>query len=314
MKHKPSIITLLLLFFVLAQVIGLGLINYDAQVGELSTDNQTLIVEFSETAAGPRPELSGVGTIIYLAVGIGIATIVLLGLIKLKFGGKLWKVWYFLAVTTALTIAFGVLIPSLIAIIVAVLLAGLKIWKYNFYTHNLTELFMYAGLAVLLVPLLSVFWAIILLVLISLYDAYAVWKSKHMVKLAQFTSKQELFAGLAINYAEEGSKIKTKKLVSKKEAKKKSGSKVKLRQAILGGGDIIFPLLFMGAVLIWLLQTGFTKLVAFSLSLIVLAGVTTSLALLFIKGKKDKFYPAMPFLTAGCLAGYGVLLLVLLFL
>ncbi len=307
MKHKPPIITLLLIFFVIAQLIGLALIDYDA-TPTISEDNVTMVVEFSETAAGPRPELSGVETLIYLVVGIGIATLILLGLIKLKFGGKLWKVWYFLAVTTALTIAFGVLIPHFLAFILGAILALFKILKHNFYTHNITELFMYAGLAVMLVPLLDLFWAIILLLAISLYDAYAVWKSKHMVKLAQFTTKQNLFAGLAITYTEDGKKNTTKKSTSKKGAQKK----VKMKQAILGGGDIVFPLLFSGAVLINLLQSGFTKLAAFGLSAIIVAGVTTSLALLFIKGKKEKFYPAMPFLTVGCLVGYGVLQLVLL--
>ncbi len=45
---------------------------------------------------------------------------------------------------------------------------------------------MYTGIAILFVPILNVFWMIILLIVISIYDAYAVWKSKHMVKMANF--------------------------------------------------------------------------------------------------------------------------------
>jgi len=311
MKHNPSIITILLLFFVLAQVVGLALIAYDASV-VYSPDTEAINVTFSETAAGPRPELSGVGIIIYLVVGISIATLLLLGLMKLKLGGKLWKLWYFLAVTTALTIAFGVLLPATIALFLAGGLAILKIFKHNFYIHNITELFMYAGLAILLAPLLTIFWTIILLVLISLYDAYAVWKSKHMVKLAQFTSKQNLFAGLSVTYTPISPKTAGKTASLSKQKTRKTTAKTK--QAILGGGDIVFPLLFIGTILISLLAAGYSKLHALLLSLIVVFSVTASLAGLFFKGKKDTFYPAMPFLTIGCLVGYGLLLLVLLVL
>ena len=40
-------------------------------------------------------------------------------------------------------------------------------------------------------------------------------------------------------------------------------------------------------------------------------GPMTGIALLILlmKGDKDKFYPAMPFLSVGCLIGYGIFLL-----
>ncbi len=39
--------------------------------------------------------------------------------------------------------------------------------------------------------------------------------------------------------------------------------------------------------------------------------VTTAIALflLFYYAKKDKYYPAMPFVSAGCLIGYALLLI-----
>ena len=42
--------------------------------------------------------------------------------------------------------------------------------------------------------------ASILLVLISIYDMIAVWKSKHMITLAKFQLDTKSFAGLAMNY------------------------------------------------------------------------------------------------------------------
>ena len=49
--------------------------------------------------------------------------------------------------------------------------------------------------------------------------------------------------------------------------------------------------------------TGFLK------TLIITLFTTIALLLLFLLSKKDRFYPAMPFLSAGCLLGYGVMLL-----
>ena len=56
---------------------------------------------------------------------------------------------------------------------------------------------------------------------------YAVWKSKHMIKLAKFQSDAKIFTGLLVPY---------------KEKKKESF-------AMLGGGDMAFPLLFSGVIL-----------------------------------------------------------------
>ena len=70
--------------------------------------------------------------------------------------------------------------------------------------------------------------------------------------------------------------------------------------AILGGGDIGFPLLFAGVAM---------KVFGFK-ALIVSGFATLSLLFLFWMSEKKKFYPAMPFLTAGCFLGYAVLNLV----
>ena len=75
----------------------------------------------------------------------------------------------------------------------------------------------------------------------TFYDAYSVWKSKHMIKMAKFQAKSKVFAGLLVPYKKnrEESKLPKKGKVSFKGVK----------TAILGGGDVAFPLLFIGAVM-----------------------------------------------------------------
>jgi hypothetical protein len=51
------------------------------------------------------------------------------------------------------------------------------------------------------------------------------------------------------------------------------------------------------------------KGVAFLQSSVIILTTTIALTLLFVFAKKGKFYPAMPFLTAGCLLGWVITLL-----
>ena len=69
----------------------------------------------------------------------------------------------------------------------------------------------------------------------------------------------------------------------------------------MGGGDVGFPLIFAGVVL-----NNYNLISA----LIVVLFVSLALLGLMLFGKEKKFYPAMPFLTAGCFLGYLVSLLV----
>jgi len=319
MKHSWSVTVMLLALFVAAQLIGLGIIA--AGSNQTMNADGSFSVSFEDTALGPRPVMSGFGSFLYIVIGITVGTAILLLLIKFNLLA-VWKLWFFLAVFLALTIALGTMLPLVYALGGALALASWKIWRPNFIVHNITEVLIYSGIAWLIVPNIPLVYVTLLLIAIAFYDAWAVWQSKHMVAMAQFQTDSKLFAGLLIPYSTSSGmasvspkagktvKPKMKKDVAlglKPVAKVEQG-----RNAILGGGDIAFPLFFTGATLISLLGKGFSIGAAYGLSLIVVAGATASLAWLFITAKKDRFYPAMPFLAAGCFIGYGVLWLVAL--
>ncbi|MEK6808867.1 MAG: presenilin family intramembrane aspartyl protease, partial [Nanoarchaeota archaeon] len=174
--------------------------------------------------------------------------------------------------------------------------------------HNFTEVFIYTGITILILPFLNLFSGLMLLAFISIYDMIAVWKSKHMIKLAKFQTKSKLFAGLLLTYP---TKKRYTKIIGKPneyaQKKKVEGGKT----AILGGGDIAFPLMFSSAVMEHLIIVdGLQKQLAFIQSIIVSVFVTIALIILLIKSEKGKFYPAMPFLSIGCLIGYLVVWIV----
>ena len=263
MKHTyPVTITLVLLFFA-AQIIGLLITREYIKGGELPLNIQ-------------RPQIEENKSYLPIIFAVIVSTVIALILIKFR-SVKIWKLWFFFSIFICLTIAFSAFISQIIAVVLSLILALLKIFKRNVITYNIPELFVYGGIAGLFVPILGIFSIFVLLILISIYDMIAVWKTKHMVKLAKFQSESNIFAGLYIPYK-------------------------KNREAILGGGDIGFPLLFAGVIL---------KEFNFTSAIIVSIITTISLFVLFMYAKKNKFYPAMPFLSAGCFIGFLVVKLFL---
>lgn len=295
MKHNLFAISVLVAIFLLAQVVGLAVTAHYLEKPSLPMKIERPVV----------PEKQQSYTFIPIFIFIIIAT--LLGLLLIKFSMmRLWKFWFLLSVWLCLAISFNAFIPEKIAIGIAAILAILKVFKPSVIIHNFTEVFIYGALAAIFVPILNVIAVIVLLALISIYDYIAVRRTKHMVKLAKFQGKSKMFAGLLLPY-------KRKESIEKPEGQITIGKKIKTAEkeaapqkektgvAILGGGDIGFPLLFAGAVMKQF-SLGFPDYRIFIVPLF----AAISLVLLFLFASNKKFYPAMPYISAGCLAGYGI--------
>jgi len=289
MKHTLKITVMLVLLFFLSQVIGLAITNNYINHEETAETGVTTWEELPYDMERPPVEESS--SFIYILTAVLLGTGLLMLLIKFK-KVNLWKFWFFISVVVCLTIALKPFMRQEIALTISFVLALFKVVRPNIFVHNITEVFIYGGLAAIFVPIMNLYAVFMLLLIISGYDIYAVWKSKHMVKLAKFQTSSRVFAGLSIPYK-----------MPEKEAKKKIRRVEKIKKiktAILGGGDIAFPLIFAGVIM---------KDFGFLNSLIIPVFVSAALFILLIKSKQDKFYPAMPFLSLGCLVGYGVILL-----
>ena len=287
MKHPIKITLILVGMFIVSQFLGLWIINH-------YIDRSTGTPTYKELPYGlaPPPVNENYG-FIFIIVGVLIGTGAVLLLIKFRKIG-LWKVWFFLSALVTMGVAFSAFVNQWVSIVLSAILAFFKVFRPNLIVHNVTELLIYGGLAAIFVPILNVFAVVMLLIIISIYDAYAVWHSKHMVKMARFQAESKIFAGFLIP---KGKVEFTKPLKKAKEVQ----STRKPSVALLGGGDVAFPLLFSGVVL---------KTVGFVPELFVIA-LCTAVALLALLyyGEQGKFYPAMPFLSAGTFIGYGIFLL-----
>src|SRR3989344_5711681 len=236
MKHSAIMTLILLATFLLAQFIGIAILY---QYIDPLKSAETGKMEFKDLPIGERPPVEENTSFFPIIIAILIGTGLLLLLMKYNLTW-IWKAWFLLAAFFALTIAWDAFLPTTIAFVLAFVFSIWKVFRPNVFVHNLTELFIYGGLAAIFVPLFNLFSVIVLLLLISVYDAYAVWKSKHMIALAKSQAKARIFAGLMLPY----------KLGKVSIRKPKAGMKMKkVRTAILGGGDIAFPLIFAGVVL-----------------------------------------------------------------
>ncbi len=294
MKHHPKVVVVLLGLFLLAQFLGLAVLQM--YIDPVKSEEAGKMM-FKELPIGERPPLDEDTSYVPLLIAVLLGTVILLVLIKFNLHW-VWKIWFLMAVVISLSIAFGAFLAKEVAFVLALGLGLWKIFKPNFYVHTFTELFSYSGLAVIFVPLLNLWSVSVLLVLIGIYDAYAVWKSKHMITLAKSQTEAKVFAGLLLPYQDGAIKTKMHDVSDSTSAKKHvSKVPIKIRTAMLGGGDIGFPLIFAGVVL---KEMGVWQ--ALVIPFFSLAG----LGFLLWYGDEHKFYPAMPFIGAGCFLGLGV--------
>ena len=311
MKHKFSITLILLSMFLVTQFIGLFVVNaYTPQVITNQTTGDEILGATSELPFGiETPETNFISIIFYFALAFAIVAILM------KYKWKLViKLWFLLVITLALGISAYSLLKytswtniTTIALVIAVSLALLKIFKPNVFVHNITELFVYPGIAAVFVAILQPFTAIALLVLISFYDMWAVWKSGIMQKMAKFEMEElKIFGGFLIPTISSKVKKQIKEIKQKYKGKKMptkiKKKKFKVRLAILGGGDVIFPIITAGA-----FMRAHPEQILFNTpglipALFVIFGALAGLTCLMTITKKDKAYPAMPYISAGIFA------------
>lgn len=309
MKHNSKITFIILTMFLLTQFIGIYVVDHyssvkviDGKVVEVDSPGLPFGLEMPEPKE--NADFARAFTSIVFAFMIAIFLLILLS----KFNAAFFlRLWFFTVVAIALGISFNVPLMNLfpgtgiflfgfpilwiIALSLGLGLSLIKIYKRDLFVHNFTELLIYPGIAAVFVPILNIYTIIILLVLISFYDMWAVWHSGIMQKMAKYQiDKLKIFSGFFVPYVSKKVKLKLKKM-KKSELKKK---KIKVNVAILGGGDVVFPIIAAGVML---------KTLGLLSAFFVVIGAAIGLGYLLFFSEKEKFYPAMPFITAGIILG-----------
>jgi presenilin-like A22 family membrane protease len=187
-------------------------------------------------------------------------------------------------------IFFEVWLGDAIAFHLILFLLFLWLKMPNILTHDLLMIFGMAGLSSYLGSELTPGVVAILLIIFSIYDIIAVYKTKHMVKMAKEMVEAGAMPGLI--------------LPSKVSELSTPLGKISLggNFLILGGGDIVFPLLFS----ISALQNGIIQsaIIAF----FALLGLLVSFWF-FFRQKERKAIPALPPIAFFSIIGYLITLL-----
>jgi len=292
--------------FLLAQLIGLAVIYAYHPVKmpvEINGTMQNVTTNPLPYGLEP-PEVKPESSLISILFAFAIAFTILFFIMRLHktYLVVLMRFWFFAVIAIALGIVINIFLrdyfinSAVISLLIGAFLSFIKVFRRNMILHNLTELAVYPGIAAIIVPILNLPTIIILLVVISVYDLWAVWHSGFMQKLANFQMKEvKVFGGFFVPYMTKKQRDKLKQARLSKSARVKGKIKsMKISLAILGGGDVVFPIITSGIVL---------RTFGFVPALIVIACSTIALAILFLFSQKGKFYPAMPFITAGLFAG-----------
>lgn len=214
-------------------------------------------------------------SIIWFATAFLIATTLLVLGLKFFKGKLFFGALFTFVIFVGSETVFEAFFPGSIAIILAALLVLIKYAVPNSITHNIAVGLAVAGIGAQLGLMLPVQAVLVLFVALSAYDIFAVYGSKHMVKLFKGLSQKGVLLGLAIPE----SKAHVKKTLKTLKPGKGSGF------IMLGTGDIAFPLILAVSAL----EYGILS------SLLVVAGSLVGIfAVFFLLSKDRKPLPALP--------------------
>lgn len=217
--------------------------------------------------SNPDAPESSIEIFIYILVMTGF----LLLLIKFNFDFII-KALAFIALSGGVLVTLTSIFET-IGLLLTIILMALTLWKkQNILLLNLTLILTVAGVGAFLGASLSITPAILLLILLSIYDLIAVFWTKHMVTLAEKAKGKLPFMFLI---PQQG------------------------RNLGLGTGDLAIPLVFTVSVF---------KDYAMTNAITTAAGGLVGIILLFlyIQKRKKVTLPALPPLAIGLITGFGI--------
>ena len=183
----------------------------------------------------------------------------------------------------------------LVSVIVAAILIVALVKYPEWYIIDLIGIIVGVGAIGIFGISLSIFLVIVLLIGLSIYDAISVYKTKHMIDLADAVMDLRLPVMLVVP------KVRTYSLLKEtKGLKEKLEDKEEREAFFLGLGDIVMPGILVVAALQNIPDNGL--LIALSVMIGTLIGFAVLMSVV-IKGKPQA---GLPYLCSGAILGYVV--------
>lgn len=184
------------------------------------------------------------------------------------------------------------------AITVLVLSAGATVLLYKFpewYVIDILGILICAGAASIFGISLEIFPVIILLAILAAYDAISVYKTKHMISLAEGVIKSKSPILVVVPKSRNYSYIKDNLNIG--EEKGERGA------FIMGMGDLIMPTILVVSSYVFIENTG-SELATLMPTIGAMIGSLAGLAVLLYFVVKGKPQAGLPTLNGGAIAGF----------
>jgi len=192
----------------------------------------------------------------------------------------------------------GDLVYTTSVLLLAALTAVVRLWMRRRLLLNVTLAITVGGVAGLLGSTLDFLPAFLLVVGLSVYDAVAVFGTKHMVKLAD----QSRLRRLPVMFETSSKGIKTGPRKSSADGGEKPKKSAAADVLALGTGDIVIPVIFFVAIL-----RNFDMLNLLGAYIGAMAGLAATIY--YVTNIKRLALPALPPIMGASLIGFGISLL-----
>ena len=265
----------ILLFFVLAQLIGLFTASVIIKDMKLNPYVQQFVI---------TENVEDIFNAVYFFAYVLVGAAVFMAIIKFYKGQMLFKGLELIMISTSSSIVFyaasrlvyGFDLSMTVGIVGGLLFAVAKFFLPDL--KNAAAILATAGVGVIFGISLGVLPVIIMLLLLSVYDYIAVFKTKHMVKMAEVLIKSDLAFTVSASIG---------------KGKPRFSEQGERNRIDLGTGDIVAPVMFEVSAL------NISPLA----SLFVFIGACIALvALMYFAMRKKVVLPALPPITLGMMA------------
>ncbi|MGC8516313.1 MAG: presenilin family intramembrane aspartyl protease [Candidatus Acidifodinimicrobium sp.] len=211
----------------------------------------------------------------YLIFALLIGTALTLLAIKRKMF-RLMRIIFILVSGLILLSFFSFILPAVFAIAAAVVV---EFYYYKYagqIGRDVVNILIFISVGSIIALDLGFLPSVVLTAVIAVYDYIAVFKTKHMITLANGIKDMAYFSAITLAAIKRKAKI------------------------MIGGGDLIFPAVLVTATFLYSPIAGFY----------VFIGAVAGLAVLLLTGQKKKAYPAMSFIGPAELIALGVFFLI----
>jgi presenilin-like A22 family membrane protease len=178
---------------------------------------------------------------------------------------------------------------SILSAVVSFLLIILLIKRANWLIIDITALLLAAGVTSIFGISLTPFPVIVLLIILAIYDFISVYKTGHMVDLADSITRMKLPLLFIIPFSRD---FRLKNLEDARE-----------KAVFMGVGDAVIPNILVVSVQVFT-DSSYLFFIKLSALFTLIGGIIGLFLLIYTVETKEGAHPGLPFLNSGVIAGY----------